>query len=422
MNNNRAEPTTEFVEKKRSYDIQPFSDEADEIWVSHNGIIANDKNIIKKYNLKAKTKIDTAFIPLLLKKKWNGSIESLRLILMNKIVGSYSFVIYNKKHPNKVFLATNFKPLYLLYDFTQNTLYFSSLNKYLQKEDYNSIFTPENLLELKPYTLCEVNLENKKIISKSLYPELKGKKKAIILASGGMDSTVCASWAKKQNYEILLLHFDYLCKAKKKEIEAIINISKFLKCKYKIVNVSHFKKYMHKSALIDKNCEINTSNLGIDGAEFAHEYVNARNLIFLSLAAGLAEAWKYDYIILGGNLEESGAYADNEYIFQKKFDELLPNALNLNSKVKLLMPIANLMKHEIVKLGVKLNSPLHLTWSCYKSEKYPCQQCGPDYMRRVAFKINNLVDMQDKVSCLDYWKNCRKLKLKNNKWIKCKKK
>lgn len=112
-------------------------------------------------------------------------------------------------------------------------------------------------------------------------------------------------------------------------------------------------------------------------------------MIFLSIAAGYAEAKGIDYIVLGGNLEEAGAYADNELIFQKKFNDILPNSLNLQKRVEVLTPVADLMKHEIVKLGLEINAPLHLTWSCYENGEKHCGKCGPCFMRKVGFKMNN---------------------------------
>jgi 7-cyano-7-deazaguanine synthase len=137
----------------------------------------------------------------------------------------------------------------------------------------------------------------------------------------------------------------------------------------------------------------------------------------MSIAAGYAEAHGFDYIILGGNLEESSGYADNELIFQRKFNNILPNALNLQNKVEVLSPVANLMKHEIIKLGLEIGAPLHLTWSCYEDGDKPCGECGPDFMRRVGFKMNKVKDMQSyKKQNELYWDDCKDVTLNNGKW------
>jgi hypothetical protein len=101
----------------------------------------------------------------------------------------------------------------------------------------------------------------------------------------------------------------------------------------------------------------------------------------------------HNYLAGGFIVHNSGAYADNELIFQKKFNEILPNALNLQNKVEVLNPISNLMKREIVKLGLDIKAPLHLTWSCYEDGDVHCGMCGPCLMRRVGFKMNKIKDM-----------------------------
>ncbi|TRM76902.1 7-cyano-7-deazaguanine synthase, partial [Sulfolobus sp. B5] len=112
--NNRAEPTTEYVRQKTLDDIQPFVGER--YIITHNGIIANDIELEKKYELSRKTRIDSAILPPMLDKMWNGSIEDLRDII-NQIRGSYALVIGDKLYPDRIFLVNNFKPLYMAYDY-----------------------------------------------------------------------------------------------------------------------------------------------------------------------------------------------------------------------------------------------------------------------------------------------------------------
>ena len=131
---------------------------------------------------------------------------------------------------------------------------------------------------------------------------------------------------------------------------------------------------------------------GISGSEYAYEWVPARNLIMLSLAVGFCEANKYDIIMLGTNLEEGGAYPDNENQFIKDFDKCLYGAVQNGRQVRVETPVGNLMKHEIVAFGNKYNAPFQYTWSCYKNEEKPCGQCGPCFMRRTAFRRNGMED------------------------------
>lgn len=131
---------------------------------------------------------------------------------------------------------------------------------------------------------------------------------------------------------------------------------------------------------------------GEAGAEFAHEWCPARNLVLASLATAMAEAHGYTAIALGNNLEESGAYPDNEQAFIHALNTVMPNAVADGKHVRFIQPVGNLMKHQIVSLGLKVNAPLHLTWSCYKDGPKHCGDCGPCYMRRKAFTMNNATD------------------------------
>lgn len=386
LNNNRAEPTTEFVSNKQLSDVQPYS--FGETHIVHNGTIANDKELIQEYNLKLDTVIDSSVIAPIFD-KCDFASDSIIDILQNKLIGSYALAVYNTKH-KKLVLATNYKPLSILYNRKDDVLYFSSLEDYLVSSEYNRVFSEENLIEVEPYTCLIIDINTRDIKSYNLYKKKLGKQKALICASSGLDSTVAASWAKKQGYDITLLHFDYNCRASERERESIQNISNFFGCELVTIKADFFKNVLGGSRLYDGS-DITKENE--KGAELAIEWVPARNLIFLSIAAGYCEAKGIDKIILGGNLEESGAYSDNELIFQTKFGKLLPHALNLQTNVEVLTPVANLMKREIVQLGLNVEAPLHLTWSCYENGTVHCGKCGPCFMRKTAFKMLNVPEV-----------------------------
>lgn len=393
LNNNRAEPTTEYIQNKKLSDTQPYY--SNNCIAIHNGTISNDKQLIDKYNLKLDTEIDSAVIPWLFDNIGKYDYKSAIKVLTDELIGSYATCIYNIQ-THTIYLATNYKPLYIAYDNNGNILYFTSFIDYMiNTKNYNTIFDNISYKEVLPYTLLVIHTDIKDIKSFSLYKsdyQLSNiNKKSIILASAGLDSTVAIAWSIKQGYDTSLLHFNYKCKADEKEKKHIKLISEYYNIPLISIDADFIKNINGNSNLFD-NIDINTNRGGIDGAELAIEWVPARNLIFFSIAAGYAEAHNIDYIILGGNLEESGAYSDNELIFQKKFNDILPNSLNLQHKVEVLTPIANYMKKDIVKLGLELNAPLHLTWSCYENGDFHCGKCAPCYMRRTAFKMLQQTD------------------------------
>ena len=381
LNNNRAEPTTEFIENKTVNDTQPFCSK--NYVVVHNGIIANDKELKQKYNFITETNIDSEVLPHLF--ETCNSDDEIADKLINEVKGSFALAFYNRE-TNKIYFATNYKPLFTMY--SNGSLYFSSMPEYLNP-NYKSSLLEKIPVEIKPYSMFSICLNEgiESIRFYDLYPKSKNeKKKALIIASSGLDSTVAASWAKNKGYEISLLHFHYDAIAQEKENTHIKLIADYLGVPLYFIPIDFYKDVIGGSNLY-KGGLINKNKSGESGTELAFEWVPARNLVFFSIATAFAEAHNMDYIILGGNLEESGAYPDNEEIFQKKFNDLLPNAVGYNKKIEVLTPLATLMKKEIVELGFEVNAPLHLTWSCYGDGEYHCGECGPCFMRKTAFKM-----------------------------------
>lgn len=391
INNDRAEPTTEHVSEKHPEDIQPTGTR---IYVAHNGTIANDKELEETYRLKRHSRVDTAVIPPLLETFWNGSLENLQKILRDLLVGSYALAIVDRRSPETLYLACNYKPLYLEYDHTHDVLFFTSLENYLQQE-HKPIWHSNPVRQMKPYSLMTISTDRTsgELTLWKSGTNVPARRRALVVCSGGLDSTVAAKVMIYQGFEVTLLHFRYRHRAERREAECVKRIANRLGCNLKIVDTDIFRDVIGHSRLIESSDdEIIRDGNGEAGAEFAYEWVPARNLIFLSIAVGIAEAQGFGIVALGNNLEEAGAYPDNEMIFIEKLNDVLPYATNYQKRVKLAMPVGNLMKHEIVKLGVEIGAPLKETWSCYEGEKTHCGTCGPCYMRRKAFKINGLND------------------------------
>lgn len=387
LNNDRAEPTTEYVPKKEDKDIQPFGSR---VYVTHNGVVANDRELEQKYNLTRSSRIDSAILPPLLEKLWNGSTSKLQHILRDEILGSFALAVVEKLNPSKLFLACNYKPIFTEYDPQLDTLFFTSLESYLGQIN-KPLWESNPVRQLEPYSLLSVDA-GKKTESLTLWKRNENERRALVVCSAGLDSTVAAKLMIDQGYDVTLLHFKYKHRAEKREEESVKQIAETLKIQLKIVDTDLFKNVIKHSRLTETYEPIEKDRMGEAGAEFAHEWVPARNLIFLSIATGIAEAEGFGWVVLGNNLEEAGAYPDNEMIFVNKLNEVLPYATNLQKRVNIEMPVGNLMKHEIVKLGLKIGAPLHLTWSCYEGGERHCGKCGPCYMRRKGFEINHSKD------------------------------
>lgn len=119
-------------------------------------------------------------------------------------------------------------------------------------------------------------------------------------------------------------------------------------------------------------------------------WVPNRNGIMVNIAAGFAESMKCDYVIVGFNKEEAMTFPDNSVTYI----EFLNNCFKFSTltKVKILAPVAQLTKKEIILKAIELNSPLHLSWTCYKGDHFPCGTCESCIRRMHAFKEQNMED------------------------------
>ena len=185
-------------------------------------------------------------------------------------------------------------------------------------------------------------------------PRIQNNKVAIS-ASAGLDSTTVAYMLKEQGYDVTLIHFKYDCLAQTREVKAIHKIAEQGRFDLEFIQMPNVMRGTITEGTYHKS--------QIEGTEYAMDWVSGRNLLMLSILTAWAEANVYGYIAFGGNLEESGAYPDNEQEFGRKFNEILPFATQNKVKIELLQPISTMMKHEIVKEGVRLNVPYELTWS-----------------------------------------------------------
>ena len=359
----RAEPTTEWVREKRAVDVQPY--EVGNWVIVHNGTIANDVELREQHRFITPTLIDSWVIAALL----NQYNDFARVISM--LVGSYAICAVDMRAPDIIYYAMNYHPLYLHQKHTLSSVPLS---------DYDRM--------IPPYSIGTLTLRGITIHPLLAQPAAS---RALVVCSGGLDSTVAAAALKHAGMEVELLHYDYGCRATRQEGVAIHAIAKALDVPLHIVKTPIFTDIIKGSPLTNT-----ASNAGFAeaeaGAEYAHEWVPARNLIMTSIAVGIAESRGFNVLALGANLEESGAYPDNEPEFLKQFARLLPFSVRDGTQLRIATPVGNLMKHEIVKLGLELQAPLQHTWSCYNNSDRHCGTCGPCFMRRTAFEINGAVD------------------------------
>ncbi|MCX5680767.1 MAG: 7-cyano-7-deazaguanine synthase QueC [Candidatus Omnitrophica bacterium] len=217
-------------------------------------------------------------------------------------------------------------------------------------------------------------------------------KKAVVLLSGGLDSTTTLCVAKQRGHHVTALIFDY-GQRHKKEIHHAKRIAKHVGCAYKIVKI--FLPWKG-SALLDRTIAIPKHRaLTPKGKNIPPTYVPSRNIVFLSLAASLAETIGAKVIFIGANAIDYSGYPDCRPKFVKAFQKALAHGTKtgaLGHGIKIHAPLINKTKAEIISLGQRLKAPYHLTWSCYQGKKRHCGVCDSCRLRKKGFDALKLKD------------------------------
>jgi 7-cyano-7-deazaguanine synthase len=217
----------------------------------------------------------------------------------------------------------------------------------------------------------------------------KQNKKALCVMSGGMDSTLSAYMMKNSAYEIIALHFNYDQRTQTKELECFHKICKDLNVAEKYILDLDFFKQLGASALTDKNIEVPTGGIE-EGVPVT--YVPFRNGIFLSMAAAIAEKEGAEVISIGVVEEDSSGYPDCREEYIKSMEDSINLGTKDETNIEIKMPLVHLKKSQIVQKSLELNVPLHLTWSCYKSEDKACGVCDSCRLRLNGFKLAGVSD------------------------------
>ncbi len=215
------------------------------------------------------------------------------------------------------------------------------------------------------------------------------KRKAICILSGGMDSTLSSYIAKKENYEIIPVHFNYGQRTEKRELKAFRDICDKLDLDNKYEIDIPFFTQIGASALTD-----DTIDIPVDGIEpgVPITYVPFRNGIFLSIATAIAEKEGASALFIGVVEEDSSGYPDCTDMFIDKMLKAINEGTKKSTKLEIITPLVKLTKNQIVRKAVELNVPLELTWSCYKEEEFACGVCDSCRLRLNGFKQAGITD------------------------------
>jgi 7-cyano-7-deazaguanine synthase len=220
-------------------------------------------------------------------------------------------------------------------------------------------------------------------------------KKAIVLLSGGLDSTVTAYVAKKQGYELSALTFLYGQKHDK-EINAAKRISSTLSIADHVLFNIDLSQFGGSSLLKESKKSITKPNhVSKIGKNIPDTYVPGRNTVFLSVALALAETRDAEAIFTGVTALDYSGYPDCRPEYIKAFQHVANIATKktvTGGKIIIKTPLIDLNKAEIIRLGVQLNVSFKDTWSCYNGREKACGQCESCQLRLQGFQQAQLLD------------------------------
>lgn len=220
---------------------------------------------------------------------------------------------------------------------------------------------------------------------KPIFDGTKKKKKAIVLFSGGLDSTTCLYWAIEHGYECEALTVSY-GQRHDREVLAAQMIARNLGVKHHLITLN--LPWLVSSSLVDKNQQIPDVALeDIPKEGIPSTYVPGRNLMFLSIAGSLLDSIGADAIIAGPNAIDFSGYPDCTPAFFKAAADALNRGtkMGVTEGIEVLAPLMRLSKTQIVQLAAKLKVPFELTWSCYAGGQKPCGHCDSCKLRAKGF-------------------------------------
>src|SRR5258707_6460936 len=215
-------------------------------------------------------------------------------------------------------------------------------------------------------------------------------RKAVVLLSGGMDSCVSTAMARERHGEgnIAVLHAGYGQRTQRRERRAFEEIADLYGVRERlVVQLDHFRA-IGGSALTDEKIAVPENELGASGPKGSTipvTYVPFRNAHLLSVAVSWAEVIGAGAIYIGAVAEDSSGYPDCRPAYYRVFQELIRAGTRPETQIEIMTPVIQMKKSEIIRRGLEVGAPLHLTWSCYQEEEIACGVCDSCVLRLRAF-------------------------------------
>ena len=218
------------------------------------------------------------------------------------------------------------------------------------------------------------------------------KQRAVVLLSGGMDSCVCAALASRDS-AAAAVHISYGQRTERRERLAFDGICERLGISDRLVVRNEALRAVGGSALTDPRIavpEAADSRRELD-AGIPVTYVPFRNAHFLAVAVSWAEVLGAEQIYIGAVEQDSSGYPDCRPAYYRAYNEVI-KAGTKEGRIEILTPLIGMGKSDIVRLGLELNAPFDLTWSCYSREDSACGVCDSCVLRLRAFREAGAAD------------------------------
>jgi 7-cyano-7-deazaguanine synthase len=206
--------------------------------------------------------------------------------------------------------------------------------------------------------------------------------RAVVLLSGGMDSCVCAALAVRDHLAAAV-HVSYGQRTELRERRAFESICDRLGIHDRLIVRNEALRAIGGSALTDPNISVPESHSL--GAGVPVTYVPFRNAHFLAVAVSWAEVLGAEKVYIGAVEPDSSGYPDCRPEYYRAFNEVVRTGTKEGS-IRVVTPLIAMHKSEIVRLGLELNAPFDLTWSCYQREDRACGVCDSCVLRLRAFR------------------------------------
>jgi 7-cyano-7-deazaguanine synthase len=219
-----------------------------------------------------------------------------------------------------------------------------------------------------------------------------GRPKAVVCLSGGMDSCVCAALAAR-DFEVYAVHFSYGQRTEARELRSAEEVARITGAR----ELMHLKIDLFRriggSALTDAAIAVPVASKdeASIGSEVPVTYVPFRNAHFLSAAVSWAEVLGAKTVLIGAVEQDSSGYPDCRPAYYDAFNELIKMGTK-EGDIRVETPLIAMRKSEIVRLGVELGAPFHVSWSCYSGESEACGVCESCALRLRAFREAGAVD------------------------------